>query len=154
MSCLASAFGQRAETVTERLEHRLLERGQKGEPLVRNGAEHPPPVLLAAQAPDQFLGFEAVEQAGDARRVLDHPGGDLERRDGLRVGAAQNAQDVVLLGGDAVGFDGGRQTPLQLVARPQESDAGLLERRRERPSSVGSPAGSCSRASQGKYGSE
>src|SRR5204863_189488 len=59
-----------------------------------------------ALAGNELLPLQAVEEPSDAGGLLDHPLGDLEGGKAVGAGAAKDAQDVVLLGGDAVRLDG------------------------------------------------
>ena len=98
----------------------------------REDAEDLAAVGRAAPAGDEPLLLEPVDQARDARGVLDHAPGDLERRQGRLAGAAQDAQHVVLLVGDAEGLEDAREMAAQDVDRLQEAEGGLVARRRER----------------------
>lgn len=88
-------------------------------------------VCEAALATDQSLRLQAIHQTCDPRRLLDHAVGDLERRESGLARASENAQDVVLLDGDAEGLDDGREVPAQKIRRAQESDDGLFRFPRE-----------------------
>ena len=108
----------------------LLEQRQS---LVGNPAEVLPPILRAALPANESLGFEAVEQPGDAGRLFDHPFGDLERGETFVSRASQDPQDVELLERDAMGLDdGGRLAPDQ-IGSPHQPDDGFMGGRLEGP---------------------
>src|SRR5581483_3811911 len=62
-------------------------------------------VGVAALPADELLLFQALEQAGDAGRLLDHALGDLQNGKAALPRAAQDAEDVELLGRDSLGLD-------------------------------------------------
>jgi hypothetical protein len=71
----------------------------------RDPAEILPAIPGAALAPDEPFRFEAVEQPRNPRRLLDHPVGDIERRDAGVAAAPKDAEHVELLQGDAGRLD-------------------------------------------------
>ena len=106
---------------------------QQRESIRGNPAEVLPPILRAALPANESLGFEAVEQPGDAGRLFDHPFGDLERGETFVSRASQDPQDVELLERDAMGLDdGGRLAPDQ-IGGPHQPDDGFVGGRLEGP---------------------
>src|ERR1043165_110460 len=101
-----------AERVLVDLVQHGVERLELREPARRDAAEDLTPVARGAVAPDETLRLEPRDQARDPGRVLDHALDDRERGKTLRAGAAEDAQDVVLLGGDlAAALDELREAP-------------------------------------------
>jgi len=98
-----------------------------------NPAEMLSAIFGAALPPDQLLGFQAIEQAGDAGCLLDHPDGHLQGRKSLVSGAAQNAEDVELLQGDAVRLDECGRLTADQVGRPQQPEYRLVAGRLKGP---------------------
>lgn len=83
-------------------------------------------VMLAALPTDKTLLLEPVQQPGDSRHLLDQPVADLQRRQWLRVRAAQDAQDVVLLRSHICGLEDGRDVPADDIGGQQDRDSCLL----------------------------
>jgi hypothetical protein len=83
---------------------RLIQAGQKLEPLRRNLPNHRPAVLGVAGARDEAALFHAVEQAGDIGIPCNHAAGDLATGEPIR-GPAQNAEYVVLGRRDVLAFE-------------------------------------------------
>jgi hypothetical protein len=77
--------------------------------------------------------LQPVEQPGDARRLLDHALGDLERRQALGPGPAQDAEHVELLERDPVRLHDSRHQSMQQIRRAHHSNRRLLVRGGERP---------------------
>ena len=102
------------------------------ESFLRNPAEVLPPIFLAALAANQFLGFQAIEQPSDAWRPFDHTVAHLERRKPFVPGAAQDAEDVELLQGDAVWFDERSAVPADHIRGPHQTDDRFVRGRLER----------------------
>src|ERR1019366_2959905 len=113
------------------LEAGCVEFVEKGETGLGDAAEDLTAVRRATLARDELLGLEPVDEARDAGRGLDHPFGDVERRQAFPAGAAQDPEDVVLLDGDALRFDDGTDQPAQNVRRAHETDSNLLRLRRK-----------------------
>jgi hypothetical protein len=61
-----------------------------------------PPVDAATLAPDEPLGFESIQQTGNARRLFDHSLRHFQRWQPVIASAAKNPEHVVLLQRDAV----------------------------------------------------
>ena len=91
-----------------------------------DGAEDLAAVGGVALALDEAFLFEAVDEAGDAGGLFDHAVGDFENGEGLGLGAAEDAEDVELLEGDAVGFDDGVEEALGAVGGGEDGDDGGL----------------------------
>ena len=98
-----------------------------------NPAEMLASIVGAALPPDQLLCFQAIEQAGDAGRLLDHPHGHFQRGKPLVPGAAQNAEDVELLQGDAVRLDQCGRLAADQVRGPQQAEHRLVAGRLKGP---------------------
>src|SRR5229473_5698955 len=62
-------------------------------------------VLRFTSASDQSSGFQAIEQASGVGIPRDEPATDLAAGQALLSGASQDAQDVVLRGGEVVGLE-------------------------------------------------
>src|SRR5260370_27709030 len=75
---------------------------------------------------DELLGLEQVDEGCDGGSLLDHALRDLERGQSIAAGTAKDAEDVVLLDGDAVGFDGRADEAAEDVGGAHERDGGLL----------------------------
>ena len=65
-------------------------------------AKNPSAVIRRAFPAHQLLSFQAIQQAGYTRRPFNHPLCDVQCRKPLQTCASQDAQDVELLGGDAM----------------------------------------------------
>ncbi|HEY1433940.1 MAG TPA: hypothetical protein VGG65_01115 [Thermoanaerobaculia bacterium] len=83
-----------------------------------------PAAELVADVSMLDLGYQAC----DAGRPLDHAIGDLERRKPGGPGAAQDAQHVVLLVGDAERLEDAGLALAQQVGRLQEPESRLVGR--------------------------
>ena len=90
-------------------------------------------ILGAAVARDQGLALEPIEEAGDARRLLDHARPDLQGGEALGPGSPQDSQHVVLLQGDAARLRHVGQKAAQEVAGPEEAQGRLFRGRGEGP---------------------
>ncbi len=106
---------------------------EQGKAFVGDPAQMLSSVLRTALTTNEFLRFEPIEQPRDARRLFDHPLGDLERRQPLVARAAQNAEDVELLQRDPVRLDEAGGLPSNQVGRPHQAKGRLVRRRSERP---------------------
>ena len=102
------------------------------EALSRDAAVHLAAVLQAAGPGHETLGFQAIEEPGDAGSLLDHPLPDFEHRQRIGRCPAQDAEDVELLPGDPLHFDDPLEHPPQLVGCADNRDQPLLRRRPER----------------------
>ena len=69
---------------------------EQSEPVVRNGVNRHPSILLAPGAFDEPPIDELVDQTSDVRRRIQHPFGDLTAGMPVRMDAAENAKDVVV----------------------------------------------------------
>src|SRR5579883_1030307 len=111
---------------------RAVQCAEKLESLLGDPAHHLATVVAAPFPSHQLLALELVEQPGDARGLLDHAVGDVQRRQSGLSGSPQNAQHVVLLQGDAVRFYQLGEAPLELVGRAIQGQDGFLGRRLKR----------------------
>lgn len=84
---------------------RRIETVEKVESFRGDPAEHLPAITVAAEAADQKLCFEPVEQTCDAGSLFDHPVSDLEGWNSFFASSTQDAENVVLLERDAVRLD-------------------------------------------------
>src|SRR5260370_9624608 len=75
---------------------------------------------------DELLGLEQVDEPCDAGSLLDHALRDLERGQSIPAGTAKDAENVVLLDGDAVGFDGRADEAAEDVGGAHDRDGGVL----------------------------
>lgn len=110
----------------------LIELGEQLEARLGDATDDLAAVFGTAFSAYPSLGDEAVDEAGDAGRTFDHPVGDLERGQSFVAGAAEDAEDVVLLAGDAGGFEHLCDEAFHDVGGPQEAEEGLLLTRPER----------------------
>ena len=122
-----------AERELRRGRHRCVETGQQRERALARVAEHLAAVDGTALAADEPLRLEAVEQPRDAGARLDHARGDLECRQAVFAGAAQDAQHVVLLQRDVVPLEDARQLGAHVVRGAQQRHHRLVGVRGERP---------------------
>ena len=99
---------------------------QQIEALWRDDAENPSPVLRARRARNQAFALQSIDETGDSRRLLDHPLTNRQGRYPLGSGPAQNSQHVVLLWGDAVGFNHLSQTSLDRVSCAEKPESCFL----------------------------
>src|SRR5262245_6008615 len=81
------ALGERPEGLPVELVHHLVEPSQLARATRRDATHDLATVLVRAHALDQLLRLQAVDQARDARGVLDHALDDGERRQSARPGA-------------------------------------------------------------------
>jgi len=84
--------------------HRLIERLKKLKALGRDACFHHPPVVLLSRARDQAALLHAIEKPRHVRIVRDHAVGYVAASQPFGFGAAQDAQRIVLGGGQIVGF--------------------------------------------------
>jgi len=113
--------------------HGLVELLEDGKPAIGNEAEHLAAVGRGALAPRQAGLLELIEQPGDAGRFVDHAVADDERRQSVVAGAAQDAQHVVLLRGDAAARDDLCEVPLDDRRRSENAHSHFGARRVKRP---------------------
>ena len=78
-------------------------------------------IIARALALDKSFRFEPVHHARDARRAIDHPFCDHERRQSLRF-TAQNVKNVVLLAGNVVRLQHFRDGHAHAVHRTTKAD--------------------------------
>jgi hypothetical protein len=81
-----------------------IEAGEQPESLGSDVDEDATPVGVLAAAGDEAALIEPVEETGDVGVAGDHAGGDLAAEEAVG-GAAQDAEDVVLVGGEVVVFE-------------------------------------------------
>ena len=81
---------------------RLVQFIQQGQPRRSDADADDAAIVSGPIAFDQSALLEFVEQARDVRRVRDEPAGEIERGNLGWVGAAQEPQGVVLLGGEVM----------------------------------------------------
>jgi len=105
-----------------KLADRLVESFQKAECLGRDACLHDAAVISLACPGNQPVLFQAVEEAGHVRVVGDHAVADGAASEALRLGATENAKDIVLRARKAGGFD-------ELFGFLSEGVGGLQERR-------------------------
>src|SRR5258707_2752190 len=88
-----------------KLADRLVESFQKAECLGRNACLHDAAVIGLACTGNQPALLQAVEETGHVRVMRDHAVADSAASEALRLGATENAKDIVLRAGKAGGFD-------------------------------------------------
>ena len=81
-----------------------IEAGEQPESLGSDVDEDATPVGVLAAAGDEAALIEPVEETGDVGVAGDHAGGDLAAEEAVG-GAAQDAEDVVLVGGEFLGLE-------------------------------------------------
>jgi len=128
------ARAERAERRVVGSIHGRVEPREQREPLCRHAAVHQATVVEAPRPGHPALRLEPVQQARDAGGLLDQPLGDGGGGQRLRVGAAQNAQHVVLRQCNPGWLYGGRKPAPDHVGGAQDGDSRLLRRRPERAS--------------------
>jgi hypothetical protein len=104
-----------------KLANRLIETLQKCEARRGDAGFDDAAVIGLASAGEEAAPFHAVEEAGHVRVVGDHAFADGAASEAFGLRAAQNAQDIVLRAGEAVGFQ-------ELLGFDAEGIGGLLER--------------------------
>ncbi len=122
--------------------------GEQVGPLLRDPAEVLAPVVWAALAAHQALGLEAVQQARDAGRLLDHPIPDFERGQPVgpgQAGAPQDPQHVELLHGDPDRIDDRGRPPAQEVGRSHHRHHPVVGHGSPRPPRPAAPLPRCRR---------
>jgi hypothetical protein len=87
-----------------------------------------PTVGAATLAADQSLGFEPIQQTGDAWRLFDHPLRNFQRWQAFIASAAKNPEDVVLLQRDPVRLNHTRGIATHEISRSYECKNGFLSR--------------------------
>jgi hypothetical protein len=92
------------ELLLVKLADRLIEIFQKSEASWADARLHNAAVIRLAGARYQAAFFHPIEQAGHVRVVGNHPFADAAAGEALRLGTAENAEDVVLRAGEAVGL--------------------------------------------------
>ena len=92
-----------------RREAKVRRKHQQSQAGDSDAAIHTAPIVGSALPVDELLVFQPVDEPRDPGSLLDHSGGNLQSGQSLGAGTAENAQDVVLLSGDALLFDGGVQ---------------------------------------------
>jgi hypothetical protein len=109
-----------------RCSYRSVEAGEEMQPSGGDAGKNHPAIFGFAATSDQAALFEAVEEAGDIRVVSDHPGGDFAAREAF-AGTAQDAQDVVLMRGDARGLEDANGAAGEHLGGPENvEEDGLL----------------------------
>jgi len=93
-----------AELTVVEVAHRLMEMGKQGDPGRCNADQDFAPVGIFAAAADEGAFLEAVEEAGNVGVAGDHAAGDFAAEEALG-GAAQDAEDVVLIRGEVLFFE-------------------------------------------------
>jgi hypothetical protein len=83
-------------------------------------------VLAIAFLLDELVGFEAGEQAGDVGLGGDHAIADGGAGEAFALGAAKDAEDVVLGGGEAGGLEALLNGALQSVGGAHELEEGFF----------------------------
>src|ERR1700732_331829 len=83
----------------------LIQALQNSQTFGSDAGPHHAAVVGLTLTRDHTAFLHAVEQAGDVRIVRDHAIADIPARESGGLGAAQDAQDVVLRAGEAVGFE-------------------------------------------------
>jgi hypothetical protein len=116
--------------------HVRIERAQQVAPFLRDTNLHHAPILAAAKARDESLSAEPVDDACDVGIARDHALPDLAMSEPLRMAASQDAQHVVLVGGQVgVGLEkrfprlhdpGGRHAQAQQDLLLERGEGGLL----------------------------
>ena len=114
--------GKVAQLAAMQFMHGLIQLLQKPQPFGGDASLDHAAVLRLPRAGDQSPRFHAVEQASDVRIARDEPAANLAAGQAFFSGASQDAQDVVLRGGEAVGLDQGLGAAGQGVGGAQEAD--------------------------------
>ena len=104
---------------------------EQDEPGVRDGGDRLAPVLRVAAAPDQPLPDQAVQHAGDVRRPVDHAPRHLVPGVPIGMHAAEDAQDVVLVGRDPVAVPQRRRHLIEVIGDYQQAHDRLVGERAE-----------------------
>jgi hypothetical protein len=112
--------------------HDGIELREKAEAAAGDMDEDAPAVPGAAPALDEPFGLEAIQQARDARSLLDHAVSDLEGGEARRSRPVEDPEDVVLLAGNAVGLHDLGEAPSREVRGPQQGEEAFLLGARER----------------------
>lgn len=111
---------------------RGLEAGEKLEAGRGDACEDHPAVARVARPGDEAAGLETVEKTGHIRVVGDHASRNLAAGQTGGLGAAENAQNIVLAGGEAMGLESEGETAQNGIRGPHEIDGGLGREGRER----------------------
>jgi len=83
-------------------------------------------VVRVALLTEEFLRLESAEQAGDVWFGGNHATADGRTGEAGGSGTAEDAEDVVLRGGQAAGFETLVYGALQVIGRAHECEQGLL----------------------------
>ena len=94
---------------------------QEIEPGPGDVAENLPAVLGRAFPAHELLRFQAIQQAGYTRRLFDHSVCNVQGWKPLETCASQDAQDVELLGGDAVLIEHRCAKTVQIIGGAQDA---------------------------------
>lgn len=105
-----------------------VELGEEFQPWFGDAADDDAAVLFGTLARDEAAGVEAVEEAGDVGIAGDHALADFGAGEAVGAGATEDAEDVVLGGGETGGFeDGGSECCDVLGGAEEVEDDFLLE---------------------------
>ncbi|HXX13480.1 MAG TPA: hypothetical protein VEJ47_01125 [Candidatus Eremiobacteraceae bacterium] len=94
-----------AELFSVQFEHRSIQSFQELEAVGGDAGYDDPAVLGLALAGNQLVAFHAIKEAGDIGVMRDHALTDTAAGQAIGLGAAKNAEDVVLGGGKAGSFE-------------------------------------------------
>ena len=113
--------------------HRLVDALERGEALLRDVAEHLASVRRRPLSSRQTCPFELVEQARDARRLVDHAVADDESWKPFLARTTEDPQDVVLLRRHSRARDDLRKMALDERRRSQNADRNFRLHGMKRP---------------------
>src|ERR1019366_6769493 len=117
--------GKVAQLAAMQFVHGLIQFVQQPESFRGDARLNNAAVLRFPRAGDQSRGFHSVEQASDIRIARDKPPADLAAGQALFPRASQDAQDVVLRSGEAVGLEQGLGAASQGVGGAHKADEDL-----------------------------
>ena len=125
-------FGHVGELLDVEVVHGGVEVGEEFEAGFGDAGEDDAAVFGVAFSGDEVAGFEAVKEAGDIGVAGDHMFGDDFAGDavgggaGVLAHAAEDAEDVVLCGGEVVGFEEDFEGAAEVVGGAYDVEVGLL----------------------------
>jgi hypothetical protein len=120
------------ELTLVKLANRLIETFQKNEARGGDAGFDDAAVIGLARAGDEAALFHAVKEAGHVGVVRDHTFADGAARETIRLGSAENAEDIVLRAGQAMGFDELLGLKAKEIGGLQEGDEDAVLQRKNR----------------------
>jgi hypothetical protein len=108
------------ELALVKLANRMIETFEKSKARGGDAGFDDAAVMGLAGAGDEAALFHAVKESGHVRVVRNHAAADAAAREAIGLGAAKNAEDVVLRAGEAMGLE-------ELLGFEAEGIGGLLE---------------------------